>query len=134
MLSWRSGVKNIDVKAGPFAVGVLNQEWSIEKMSLFSFRNGRSSKTAVVLTVLYLLVVAAALALLLLAGPNDSLAGIYFILVTFPWSSVLMWVTRTFHLDSMVFNSLFLLAGGLINGFVIYKVVSFLSAKLSDRR
>jgi hypothetical protein len=103
-------------------------------MSLFSFRNGRSSKTAVVLTVLYLLVVAVALALLLLAGPNDSLAGIYFILVPFPWSSVLMWVTRTFHLDSMVFNSLFLLAGGLINGLVIYKVVSFLSAKLSDRR
>jgi len=102
-------------------------------MTLFSFRNGRSSKTAVVLTVLYLLVVAAALAVLLLAGKNDSLAGIYFILVTFPWPSVLMWVTRTFHLDSMVFNTLFLLAGSLINGFVIYKVVSFLSARLSGR-
>ncbi len=103
-------------------------------MNWFSVKNGSSSKTAVVLTALYLLLVAAALALLLLAGEHDSLAGIYFILATFPWPSVLTWVTRTLHLDSMVFNTLFLLAGGLINGFVIYRVASFLSGKLSGRR
>ena len=103
-------------------------------MNFFAMKNKPSSRIAVVLTALYLLVVFAALALLLLAGKSDALAGIYFILVTFPWPSVLMWVTRTFHMDSMVFNTLFLLLGGLINGLVIYKVVAFLSSKFSGRR
>ncbi len=91
----------------------------------------RSSKTAAVLAGVYLLLVLAALTILLLAGKNDSLAGIYFILITFPWLLVLTKVTGAFGLDSMAFNTVFLLIGGLINGFIIYKVAAFLSRKFS---
>ena len=89
------------------------------------------SKIAIILAGLYLLLVAAALAVLLLAGENDSLAGIFFVLVTFPWSVVLTKVTAAFSMDSMAFNTVFLLVGGLINGGVIYYVVSLLSRKFS---
>jgi len=89
------------------------------------------SRIATVLTGLYLLLVLAALAILLLAGENDSLAGIYFILITFPWSVALTRVAASLHVDSMLFNTLFLLAGGLVNGFILYRIVSWLSRTFS---
>ena len=109
-------------------------DWDGKKTGPYMSKRRQTSKTAVVLTALYLLIVAVALTLLLLAGKNDALAGIYFILATFPWSSPLMWISDTFQIDSVLFNTLFLLAGGLLNGFIIYKFVSFLSGKFSDSR
>lgn len=40
-----------------------------------------------------------------------------------------MWINETFRIDSMLFNTLFLLAGGLANGFIIYRAVSFITRK-----
>jgi len=92
------------------------------------------SKAAVIFTAVYLLAVAVSLALLLLAGQGDSLAGIYLVLITFPWSSPLMWINETLRIDSMLFNTLFLLAGGLVNGFIIYRATSFVVRKFCRTR
>ncbi len=102
-------------------------------MGLPSTRRKPKSRIAGILAGLYLLLVFAALATLLLAGKDDSLAGIYFILVTFPWTVVLTKVATASHVDSMAFNIIFLLVGGLINGFIIYSVTAFLSRKFSGR-
>ncbi len=91
-------------------------------------------KAAVVFTAVYLMAVAASLALLLLAGKGDSLAGIYLVLVTFPWSSLLMWLGQALQIDSMLFNTLFLLAGGLVNGFIIYRATSFIARRFCGMR
>ncbi len=102
-------------------------------MGLPPARRKPKPRIAAILAGLYLLLVFAALAVLLLAGKDDSLAGIYFILITFPWTVVLTKVTTASRVDSMAFNAVFLLIGGLINGFIIYSVTAFLSRKFPGK-
>ncbi len=102
-------------------------------MGLPPARRKSKSRIAAILAGLYLLLVFAALAVLLLAGKDDSLAGIYFILITFPWTVGLTKITAAFHVDSTAFNTIFLSIGGIINGFIIYSVTAFLSRKFPGR-
>lgn len=88
------------------------------------------SKVALFCAALYLSLSLAALALPLITGPHANLAGIYAVLIIQPWSTILVWIMDTTGLDSIVFNWGFLLAGALLNSWLIYKLVSWVSGKI----
>jgi hypothetical protein len=75
--------------------------------------------------MLYLLMVAVSF-ILMLATQNDSpMSGIFLVMVTAPWSLLLTWLLNTVHLSpTSLTNGLFLLAGGLVNGYILYKLIS----------
>lgn len=87
------------------------------------------SKTAVWTAGVYLLVSLAALILLVTAGPGENLAGVYIVLLAKPWSTVLIWIIDRLGTDSLLFNSVFLLLGVLVNAALIYWCVSLLSRR-----
>ena len=82
------------------------------------------SKVAVWVAGLYLVVALAAWVLPWIAKPGESLAGIYVVPLAFPWSFLLGWIMDRFGIDSMAFNSAFLLLGILINAAILYFVLS----------
>lgn len=92
--------------------------------------SSRKSTAALIITGIYLALAAAAFAVMLLAQQGDSLAGIFVVLVAVPWSLLLSWVVDAFGIDSMVFNTLFLALGCLLNAGIIYSVITFLSRRL----
>jgi hypothetical protein len=82
------------------------------------------------LASLYLAAVVASFILMLMTADDTPMSGIFLILVSLPWSLVLSRVQEIFHVNSVGFNGLFLLTGGLLNGFLLYKFLSFLSSRL----
>ena len=85
---------------------------------------------AKILTIIYLGCVVASLLVLLLAGHGDSLAGIFLVVVAVPWPLVLGWLNALLKIDSMTFNTLFLLAGALVNALILYRLLSFLQRRI----
>ncbi len=80
---------------------------------------------------LYLIVSLAALVLLVTAGPGENLAGVYIVFLAKPWSTVLVWVINRLGTDSLLFNSVFLLLGVLVNAALLYWCVSLFSRRRS---
>ena len=96
--------------------------------------SNNKSKTftaAVIITSLYLLAVAASFVIMLMTADDTPMSGIFLVMVTLPWSFVLTLIQDTFHFNSMGFNGLFLLTGGLVNSFVLYKLISFIAGRFS---
>ena len=91
------------------------------------------SKTAIVVTALYLLVVAASFIIMLITAGDTAMSGIFLILVTLPWSFSLTWAQDRFLLNSLGFNGLFLAAGGLFNSFILYKLISSIAGRYYNR-
>ena len=91
----------------------------------------KTSTTAVIITSLYLLAVAASFIIMLMTTDDTPMSGIFLVMVTLPWSILLTWIQSALHLDSipMMLNGLFLLAGGLVNSFVLYKLISFIAGR-----
>jgi hypothetical protein len=89
--------------------------------------------TAVIITSLYLSAVAASFIIMLMTADDTPMSGIFLVMVTLPWSILLTWIQSALHLDSipMMLNGLFLLAGGLVNSFVLYKIISFIAGRFS---
>jgi len=92
-------------------------------------QSSQKSITAIIVTGIYLLLVAGAFAVMFLANEDDSLAGIFVVLVATPWTVLLTWIIDTFSIDSMVFNTIFSALGSLLNAWIIYSVISFLSRR-----
>ena len=90
-----------------------------------------TSTAAIIITSLYLLAVAASFVIMLMTADDTPMSGIFLVMVTLPWSFVLTLIQDTFHFTSMGFNGLFLLTGGLVNSFVLYKLISFIAGRLS---
>jgi len=84
---------------------------------------------SVIIISLYLVAVTAALVVMLLTVDDTPMSGIFLVFLTFPWSLLLNRIQDVFHVSSALFNGLFLYAGGLINGGILYTVLSFLSAR-----
>lgn len=82
------------------------------------------SKVAAWTAGLYLVVALAAWVLPWIAKPGESLAGIYVVPLAVPWSYLLGWIMDRTGIDSMVFNSAFLLLGILINTAFLYLVAA----------
>ena len=91
---------------------------------------GKISKAAVIISSLYLLAVVASFVIMLMTADDTPMSGIFLVLVTMPWSPLLSWIQNSFQLDSVAFNSLFLLAGGTVNSFILYKLIAFSAGKL----
>jgi len=84
---------------------------------------------SVIITSLYLVAVTAAFVIMLLTQKNTPMSGIFLVMLTFPWSLLLSWIQNLFHVNSAVVNGLFLYAAGLLNGGILYTVLSFLSTR-----
>ncbi len=79
---------------------------------------------------LYLAVGLAAWTLPLIARPGQSLAGVYVVMLAFPWSTVLLWLVDGLGIDSVVFSSLFLLLGLFVNGAILYYAIAWVTGKI----
>ncbi|MBW1634643.1 MAG: hypothetical protein JRJ68_00080 [Deltaproteobacteria bacterium] len=86
-------------------------------------------KFAVMVSSLYLLAVVAAFVVMLITADDTPMSGIFLVMLTFPWSMVLTRAQDVLHVNSAGFNGLFLLAGGLVNGFIFYAVLSRISSR-----
>ena len=90
----------------------------------------QKSSVALILTGIYLVLAAAAFAVMFLAEPDDSLAGIFVVLVAMPWTLLLSWVVDAFGIDSLAFNTTFSALGCLVNAGIIYAVTAFICRRL----
>ncbi|MGA7277830.1 MAG: hypothetical protein WBW79_07830 [Desulfocapsaceae bacterium] len=93
----------------------------------------KKAKTARIIVSVYLFLVIASFLIMIFTAASTPMAGIYLVLFTFPWPGILSQIVDSFQQNSFWFNGLFLLAGGLINGFVLYVVISFIG-RLFQRR
>jgi hypothetical protein len=91
--------------------------------------SAQKSTTAVILTSIYLLLVAGAFLVMFLAKEDESLAGIFVVLVAMPWTVLLSWIIDNLGIDSIVFNAVFSALGCMLNAWIIYSVSSFLSKR-----
>jgi hypothetical protein len=85
------------------------------------------SKAAIILTGIYLLLVVAAFSLMLMAKQDESLAGIYVVIVAMPWTILLTWITDTPGIDSIIFNTVFLALGCILNAMIIYSLIRYIT-------
>jgi len=60
------------------------------------------------------------------------MSGIFLVLVTMPWSLVLSWILKVLHFDSVTMTTLLLVAGGLLNSIILYKIISLLTGNSTD--
>ncbi len=81
------------------------------------------SRIGLLIGAAYVLLAVAAIAFIFIA--DDGLAGVFAVLVIQPWGSVLVWIMDIFEMDSFLFNMSFMLAGALLNGWLIYRVISW---------
>ena len=95
--------------------------------------NTEKSKTAIILTTLYLVLAMFAFAVMLMASQGESLAGIFVVLVAMPWTILLTWLVDYLGIDSIVFNTIFLAFGCLLNAFILYFIVSFLARRFRSK-
>jgi hypothetical protein len=84
------------------------------------------SKTARIIASVYLFLVIASFLIMIFTAASTPMAGIYLVLFAYPWPMILNQLAGSFEQNSIWFNGLFLLAGGLINGFVLYVVINFI--------
>ncbi len=77
-----------------------------------------------ILSGLYVVCLLAALAVLFLTRQHTPFAGIFFVVVTIPWPLVLEGIHKFFHVNTFVFNLVFLLMGGLVNAWILYWAAS----------
>lgn len=97
-------------------------------------RKQQISKSAVVVTGLYLLAVLASLLIMGTTVDDTPMSGIFLILVTMPWSLLLTRIQGLLSFDSMMLNTLFLVAGGLLNSVILYKLFSFIMNKFKHKK
>jgi len=90
---------------------------------------GKTSTVAVIITSLYLLSVAASFLIMLMTADDTAMSGIFLVLATLPWSILLTWLQDAFQFSSMAFNGLFMVAGGVLNSFILYKIISFIAGR-----
>jgi len=60
------------------------------------------------------------------------MSGIFLVLVAMPWSLLLSWIQEALHFNSTTIATLLLVAGGLMNSVILYKVISFLTGKFKS--
>ena len=90
----------------------------------------RRSMVAVIVTGIYVLLAVGAFAMMFLAKEDESMAGIFVVLVAIPWTALLPWTMEHFSLDSIAFNTVFSVLACMLNAWIIYAVISFISRRL----
>ncbi len=80
---------------------------------------------AIVVTSLYVSAMIVSLAVMFVTKNDTAMSGIFLVLVTMPWALILSWIQKVFNFDSMAITALLLVAGGLVNSLILYKIISF---------
>ena len=83
-------------------------------------------RLALWLSGIYLFFGLASWILPLIAKPEDSLSAIFLVLFAQPWTMLLTIITDRLQVDSFALNMAVLLAGVLVNSWIIYRVFSWL--------
>ena len=86
-------------------------------------------RLALWLSGIYLFFGLASWILPLIAKPEDSLSAIFLVLFAQPWTMLLTIITDRLQVDSFALNMAVLLAGVLVNSWIIYRVFSWLSGR-----
>ena len=89
--------------------------------------NASKSKLAMWLSGIYLVLALGSWVLPLLAKPGESMAGIFLVLFAQPWASVWVWVTDILQIDIFALTMVVMLAGILLNTWIIYRVFAWFS-------
>jgi len=87
------------------------------------------SKLAMWLSGIYLALALGSWLLPLIAKPDESMAGIFLVLFAQPWASVWVWVTDMLQIDSFALTMVVMLAGILLNTWIIYRVFAWFSRR-----
>ena len=88
-----------------------------------------TSKLAVVITGIYLLALAVSVLIMLMTIDDTAMSGIFLMVVSVPWAWPLTQLQNSLSVDSMLFNALFLIGGGLFNAVILYKLISFIATR-----
>jgi uncharacterized membrane protein YhaH (DUF805 family) len=80
---------------------------------------------AIVITSLYLSAIIVSLAVMFMTKNDTAMSGIFLVLVTMPWPLILSGIQEIFNFDSMAITTSLLVAGGLLNSLILYKMISF---------
>ena len=86
-------------------------------------------RLALWLSGIYLFFGLASWILPLIAKPEDSLSAIFLVLFAQPWTMLLTTITDYLQVDSFALNMVVLLAGVLVNSWIIYRIFSWLSRR-----
>ncbi len=93
-------------------------------MTLLTTKNKKST-AAVLITGIYLLALAIAFIIMLITAKGTAMSGIFLIMVTAPWSLLLIWLLNLIQVSpAPLISGLFLLIGGAANGYILYKLIS----------
>ena len=91
--------------------------------------NTSRSKLAMWLSGIYLVFALGSWLLPLIAKPDESLSGIFLVLFAQPWASLWVWVSDLLQVDNFALTMVVMLAGILLNAWIIYRVVSWISRR-----
>jgi len=91
--------------------------------------NASQSKLAMWLSGIYLVLALGSWVLPLIAKPGESMAGIFLVLFAQPWASVWVWVSDVLQVDIFALTMVVMLAGILLNTWIIYRVFAWFSRR-----
>jgi len=91
--------------------------------------NATRSKLAMWLSGIYLVFALGSWALPLIAKPDESMAGIFLVLFAQPWVSLWGWISDLLQVDNFALTMVVMLAAILLNTWIIYRVVSWISRR-----
>ena len=91
--------------------------------------NTAKSKLALWLSGIYLVFALGSWVLPLIAKPDESMAGIFLVLFAQPWVSLWGWISGLLQVDNFALTMAVMLAAILLNTWIIYRVVSWISRR-----
>ena len=92
------------------------------------------SRAGLVVASLYLMIVIASFVIMLATQSDTPMSGIFLVMVTPPWTLALGALQKLFHTDSTLFAGIFLLAGGVINAAVLYKITNLVASRFKKKK
>jgi hypothetical protein len=88
----------------------------------------KKSRIALVISISYLLLVLLSFGIMLATLDSTPMAGIFLVILTQPWPIILGNLQDGSGGNHTLLNGLFLLAGGLLNGLLLYFFISLIES------
>ncbi len=82
----------------------------------------KKSKTALIISAVYLLLVVLSFFIMLITLKSTPMAGIFLVLLTWPWPTIID-MSGVGQGDAALINGLLMLAGGILNGLLLYFLI-----------
>lgn len=92
-----------------------------------------TAKIARTITIAYLLLVFLSFFIMIITLDSTPMAGIFLVLLTYPWPTIVGMLGDGSPGNSALINGLLLLAGGILNGFLLYVLIR-LAVRLAKGR